>query len=69
MNERVVLITGGARGIGRGVALELAKEGWIVAICYRTSQQDAEEVKQTIEGHYYRYSNKSESATKGIRAT
>ena len=49
MAKRVALITGGARGIGRGVALDLAKNGWMVAICYRTSQQDAEEVKQTIE--------------------
>ncbi len=51
MTERVALVTGGARGIGRGVALDLAKEGWTIAICYRTSQRDAEEVKQTIEGH------------------
>ena len=51
MAERVALITGGARGIGRGVALDLAKEGWIIAICYRASQRNAEEVKQTIEGH------------------
>ena len=50
MAERVALITGGARGIGRGVALDLAKEGWIIAICYRTSQRDAEEVKQLLKG-------------------
>ncbi len=49
MNERVALITGGARGIGRGVALDLAKDGWGIAICYRTSQQEAQEVIQTIE--------------------
>jgi len=50
MSERVALITGGARGIGRGIALDLAGNGWTVAICYRTSQQEAEEVKRTIEG-------------------
>ena len=50
MTERVALITGGARGIGRGVALDLAKEGWTIAICYRTSQTDAKEVQQAIEG-------------------
>ena len=49
MDKRVALITGGARGIGRGVALNLAEAGWAVAICYRTSQQDAEEVQHTIE--------------------
>ncbi len=50
MTERVALIAGGARGIGRGVALDLAKEGWTIAICYRTSQAEAEEVKQAIDG-------------------
>ena len=49
MDTRVALITGGARGIGRGVALELGKAGWAVAICYRTSQSDADEVIRTIE--------------------
>ncbi len=50
MIDRVALITGGARGIGRGIALDLASKGWRVALCYRTSQQEAEEVKRTIEG-------------------
>lgn len=40
---RVALITGGARGIGRGVALDLAACGWSVAICYRTSAKEAAE--------------------------
>jgi 3-oxoacyl-[acyl-carrier protein] reductase len=50
MIERVALITGGARGIGRGLALDLAGNHWAVAFCYRTSQQEAEEVTRTIEG-------------------
>ncbi len=42
MADRVALITGGAKGIGRGVALDLAAQRWKVAICYRTSAAEAE---------------------------
>ncbi len=42
MAERVALITGGAKGIGRGIALDLAAQQWSVAICYRTSESEAE---------------------------
>ena len=41
MEERVALITGGAKGIGRAIGLDLAARGWRVAICYRTSIADA----------------------------
>jgi len=44
MENKVALITGGARGIGRAVALDLASSGWSVAICYRTSANEAAEV-------------------------
>ena len=33
-DPRWVLITGGSRGIGRAVALELAAGGWNVAVNY-----------------------------------
>ena len=43
MTDKVALITGGARGIGRAIALSLAGQGWSVAICYRASHQPAQE--------------------------
>jgi 3-oxoacyl-[acyl-carrier protein] reductase len=51
MNDRVALITGGARGIGRAVALDLAARGWSVAICYRTSAKEANEVLSAVRSH------------------
>jgi 3-oxoacyl-[acyl-carrier protein] reductase len=49
MANKVALITGGARGIGRGVALDLAARGWSVAICYRTSAKEASEVLEAVK--------------------
>lgn len=48
MAERVALISGGARGIGRAIGLALAEQGWAVAVCYRTSQADAEATREEI---------------------
>ncbi len=51
MNEtnKVALITGGARGIGRSIALSLAERGWSVAVCYRTSAQEGEEIQSSVK--------------------
>jgi 3-oxoacyl-[acyl-carrier protein] reductase len=49
MTERVALITGGAKGIGRAVALDLAGRGWSIAIGYRTSVEAAAEVIDTAQ--------------------
>ncbi|MGE0369599.1 MAG: SDR family NAD(P)-dependent oxidoreductase [Candidatus Dadabacteria bacterium] len=49
MPERVALITGGARGIGRDAAVALAGAGWDVAICYRTSRDEALETVKAVE--------------------
>ncbi|WP_420594946.1 SDR family oxidoreductase [Deinococcus sp.] len=43
MKPYTALVTGGARGIGRGVALALAEAGYAVAVQYLSSRQDAEE--------------------------
>ncbi len=39
----VALVTGGSRGLGRGVCLELAKKGWSVAINYAGNHAAADE--------------------------
>lgn len=44
-----VLITGAARRIGRQIALDLARDGWAVAIHCNHSRADAETLKQEID--------------------
>lgn len=41
LNNRVAMVTGGCRGIGRGIALALAKAGAPVVITYRVNQEKA----------------------------
>lgn len=49
LNGKVAVVTGGTRGIGREIALTLAKSGVNVVINYRSSDKEAEEVKALIE--------------------
>lgn len=48
LSERVAIVTGGSRGIGRGIALELAKRGAIVVVNYNSSPESAEAVVSEI---------------------
>jgi 3-oxoacyl-[acyl-carrier protein] reductase len=43
LRNRVVLVTGGSRGIGRGIAVRLAKDGPRVAIAYRSNKAAAQQ--------------------------
>jgi acetoacetyl-CoA reductase len=48
LQDKVALVTGCARGIGRAIAIELASRGAIVALHYRTSGAEAEALSAEI---------------------
>ena len=48
LSGRVALITGSARGIGRGCALEMAKAGADIAVNYHTQLEAAEEMAAAV---------------------
>jgi len=51
--KKIVLITGGTRGIGRHTCLKMAERGYQVLLTYRSNQEMAEELVQEIEAQGY----------------
>lgn len=48
IEERVAIVTGGSRGIGRGITLGMAQAGWKVVFSYNTNAAAADEVTTLI---------------------
>ena len=48
--NKIALVTGGSRGLGRSIALKLAAEGADLILTYRGRQQEAEDTVKQIEG-------------------
>jgi 3-oxoacyl-[acyl-carrier protein] reductase len=46
---RVAIVTGGSRGLGRGIAIELGKRGAKVVVNYNANADAANEVVQLIK--------------------
>ena len=50
LEGKTALVTGGSRGIGRAIALELGRAGANVVVSYRTGREEAEAVASEIGG-------------------
>jgi len=49
LDQKVAIVTGADSGIGRGIAIQFAKEGATVVVNYAHAKDKAEEVRQIIE--------------------
>ncbi|MGE9752376.1 SDR family oxidoreductase [Bacillus inaquosorum] len=48
LNEKIAVVTGGSRGIGKAIAKRLAKDGALVAVHYGKNNQAADQTVQEI---------------------
>lgn len=47
--NKIALVTGGSRGLGKDMSLSIAKKGYDVILTYRTKRDEAEEVIRQID--------------------
>jgi 3-oxoacyl-[acyl-carrier protein] reductase len=48
VSQKIALVTGGSRGIGRAVVLRLAQDGFDIAFCYRSNPDAARELEKEV---------------------
>lgn len=52
MDNKVALVTGSSRGIGKATILEFASKGYNVIINYVNSEQEAKNLKDYVENKF-----------------
>ena len=52
MERKVVLVTGGSRGIGKAIATDFANKGYDVVINYKNADNEAQKLKSELEKIY-----------------
>ena len=52
MERKVVLVTGGSRGIGKAIAIDFANKGYDVVINYKRADEEAKKLKEELETLY-----------------
>ena len=50
--NKVAVITGAAKGIGKAIAIQLAEDGYNIVVNYNTSRKEAEELSTRIQKDY-----------------
>ena len=49
LKDKTAIVTGGSRGIGRAIALQLASKGASIAVNYTSNKESADRVVAEIE--------------------
>ncbi|HQD91491.1 MAG TPA: SDR family NAD(P)-dependent oxidoreductase [Syntrophomonadaceae bacterium] len=49
MSQKIALVTGGSRGLGKNIALKLGQKGLDVIITYHSKKEDALQVVEEIQ--------------------
>ncbi|KAF9278589.1 hypothetical protein BGZ68_008488 [Mortierella alpina] len=65
-SRRVAIVTGASRGIGRGIALRLAKDGFNVVVNYQSSAAKAQDLVNEIAALPHTQSNKSDEPVRAV---
>ncbi|KAF9946521.1 hypothetical protein BGZ72_000250 [Mortierella alpina] len=65
-SRRVAIVTGASRGIGRGIAIRLAKDGFNIVVNYQSSAAKAQEVVDEIEALHLTQTGKNQERVRAI---